>query len=419
LDLSTGSVTTLRQLPLSRLGHLVPPLIEHAALVALIPITPDSQWSAKAAWDIARIAARDGRRVALVDLCLEHPMLHETVGLKATEGIVDAFEYGVSLNKAAHEVTGVFIIPAGSETAHPAEVYAHPRWPKLQAGFRSEGALLLALLPLSGLQQLSATPDGAIVLAPEGVGAEFSLERETPLLGVVRDRWLPSHQRVSPPPMLVPPIVQDEPRRGRRFVLAALLLAALAVGGWALARARESAIVPLPPTPQPSPTSTNLHQPPQPPAPPPRLDTLGWTVQLAAYASVDKALAHADRLSADAGVPALVTPVPQSGTGPVWYRVLAGSYVTRAAAGIARAELWHKGIAAEGVGDLLLAPYSYHAAAGASLENLRRRGLPAVRWSNGVILLGAFEAPDQAAFTQAALKRAGVRANLLPRMGTP
>jgi len=114
-----------------------------------------------------------------------------------------------------------------------------------------------------------------------------------------------------------------------------------------------------------------------------------------------------------------VTPVLQSGSGPVWYRVLAGSYATRSAAGSARADLWHRGIASEGVGDLLLAPYSYHAPAGASLDTLRHRGLPAVRWSNGVILLGAFVAPEQAAYTQTALKRAGVRANLLPRMGTP
>src|SRR6266516_1860084 len=327
LDLPTVTVSTFRQLPLSRLGHLVPPLIDGAALVALMPVTDDLQWAAKAAWDIGRIAARDGRRVALVDLCLEHPALHEITGLASTEGIVDAFEYGVSLNKAAHEVTGVFIIPAGSVTANPAEVYGHARWRKLHAGFRSEGALLLAFLPASGLAQLAADPDGVIVLAPA--------------------------------------------------------------------------------------PSSRLPAPPKP-------DTLGWTIQLAAYASMDKALAHADRLAADAGVPALVTPVPQSGNrGTVWYRVLAGSYATRAAAGNARAQLWRRSIVAEGIGDLLLAPYSYHAPAGATLDMLRRRGLPAVRWSNGVILLGAFAAPDQAAFTQAALKRAGVRANLLPRMGTP
>jgi hypothetical protein len=144
-------------------------------------------------------------------------------------------------------------------------------------------------------------------------------------------------------------------------------------------------------------------------------------VQLAAYATLDKALAYADRLSADAGIPALVTPVPQSNgpKSPVWYRVLAGSYATRAAAATARGKMWHRGIAAEGIGDLLLAPYSYHVPAGTSLESLRRRGLPAVRWTNGTILLGAFEAPDQAAYTQTALTRARVRANLFPRMGIP
>ena len=423
-----------RQLPLSRLGHLVPPLVDGAALVALMPLTNDLPWAAKAAWDIARIAARDGRRVALVDLCLEQPTLHETVGLKATEGIVDVFEYGVSLNKAAHEVTGVFIIPAGSDTARPAEVYAHVRWPKLQAGFRSEGALLLALLPPSGLAQFSATPDGVLALAPEGLPAGFALARDLPLLGVVRDRWLPSGggggPRVSPSPTPVP--VPAEPRRGPRPAFVALLVVALAVGGWALlARAREAFIAPPPPAappaqpppapPRTAPTSsapaTKVHALHPGPAPA-RLDTLGWTVQLAAYASLDKALAYADRLAADAGMPALVTPVPQTGKGPVWYRVVAGSYATRAAAGTARAQLWRRGVTAEGVGDLLFAPYSYHAPAGASLDMLRRRGLPAVRWSNGVILLGAFEAPEQAAVTKAALKRAGVRANLLPRMGT-
>jgi len=411
-------VTTQRQLPLSRLGHLVPPLIDGAALIALIPITEDLPWAAKAAWDIARIAARDGRRVALVDLCLEHPVLHETVGLQATEGIVDAFEYGVSLNKAAHEVTGVFIIPAGSETAHPAEMWAHERWRKLHAGFRSEGALLIALIPQKGLTQLSATPDGAIVLAPEGLGAEFVLGRDVPLLGVVRDRWLPSNPRVSPP--LIPIPVGEAPRRSSRLVVALLILAALAASGWALARAREAFVAAPPAAPAvTSTTSTTIHQPPPPPPAQPALDTLGWTIQLAAYASLDKALGHADRLSADAGVPALVTPVPQTGSGPVWYRVLAGSYATRAAAGTARANLWRKGVASTGVGDLLLAPYSYHAPAGTSLDSLRHKGLPAVRWSNGVILLGAFEAPEQAAYTQGQLRRAGVRANLLPRMGTP
>ncbi len=412
-------MTTYRQLPLSRLGHLIPPLVDGQALVALLTTTADLPWAAKAAWDIARIAAREGRRVALVDLHLEQPALHEIVGLQATEGIVDAFEYGVSLNKAAHEVTGVFFIPAGSDTAQASELFAHDRWRKLQAGFRSEGALLLAFLSEAGLAQLAAVPDGLIVLAPEGLSETFVNARDIPLLGVVRDRWLPSTG--SPPPSAQP--ASPPRRRGVRAALVALLIAALAVGGWALlAGARESFIAPPAPPPPLRPLAAPPRVAPEKPVRPPaqpRADTLGWTVQLAAYATLDKALAHADRLAADDGLAALVTPVPQSngGKSPVWYRVLAGSYATRPAAAAARAKMWRRGIVAEGIGDLLLAPYSYHVPTGSSLDSLRRRGLPAVRWSNGNILLGAFEAPEQAAFTQAALTRAHVRANLLPRMG--
>jgi hypothetical protein len=403
-----------RQLPLSRLGHLIPPLVDGQALVALVPLTEDLAWAAKAAWDIARIAARDGRRVALVDLHLEQPggALHQLVGLSPTEGIVDAFEYGVSLTKAAHEVTGVFVIPSGSETASPDQVYAHPRWPKLQAGFRSEGALLLVFVSRAGLSQLSAVADGAIVLAPEGLGPRFNLGRDVPLLGVARDRWLPSGHRISSPPAAAPGIPVTPPRRrGLYAAVAALLLAGLAVGGWALlAGARESFIAPPPP---PLPVRTI-----EPPAPPPvPLDTLGWTVQLAAYASLPKALAYADHLG-ESGVTGLVSPVPQKEGGPVWYRVLAGSYATRADAANARSELWRRGIAAEGIGDLLRAPYSYRAPAGVSVDSLRARGLPAVLWGvDRQVTIGAFESPEQAALTAAALKRAGVRANLLPRMG--
>ena len=227
--------------------------------------------------------------------------------------------------------------------------------------------------------------DGVFALAPEGLAPSFALPRDVPLLGVVRDRWLPSNPRLSPPAMPVP--IAEQPRRGLRVAVGALVVAGLAVGGWALlARARESAAVPrppaatVPPAPATSTPSTNLHHPPPPPV---RLDTLGWTVQLAAYASLDKALAHADRLAADAGVPALVTPVPQGGKGPMWYRVLAGSYATRAAAGTARASLWRRGLAAEGVGDLVLAPYSYHAPAGASTGHGSHIWRPALRRRRG------------------------------------
>jgi hypothetical protein len=417
--------TSPRQLPLSRLGHLIPPLVESQALVALVPTTADLVWAAKAAWDIARIAARGGRRVALVDLGVEEPALHQTVGLTPSDGIVDAFEYGVSLAKAAHEVDGVFFIGAGSYTASAGDLYAHARWRKLQAGFRSEGALLLLFISATGLGKLSAVADGAIVLAPEGldpasaVGQELAavVERGTPILGVARDRWMPTP---SATPTFDPLPDPSHRPRGARAAVVTLVLAGAAVGGWALfATATGSFLTPsrepAPATPAATPVPRDDSTAAA--APPPRADTLGWTIQLAAYGTAAKALAHADQLADETGIAALVTPVQQSGAGTVWYRVLAGSYASREAAAAARDELWRRGTAARGIGDLLRAPYSFAPATDTSLAGLRRRGLPAVRWRSRV-LIGAFETPEQAAFTEATLTRARVRATLLPRVGT-
>jgi len=118
---------TLRPLPRSRLANLIPALVESQALIALVPATGDLKWAAHAAWDVARAAVVGDRRVSLVDLWIEEPRLHEAVGLAPSDGIVDAFEYGVSLTKAAHQVDGVFFIAAGSYTATPGEVFGHER----------------------------------------------------------------------------------------------------------------------------------------------------------------------------------------------------------------------------------------------------------------------------------------------------
>src|SRR3989475_11079651 len=204
---------TARALPRSRLGNLIPGLVEAQALVALVPAAGDLKWAAAAAWDVARAAAQHGRRVARVGLWIEDPSLHEVVGLAPTEGIVDAFEYGVSLTKAAHEVDHVFFIAAGAYTAHPGDVFGHERWKKLHGGFRVEGALLLLYLSAGALPGLSAVPDGLIVLSPDGFEPESSigqgigaaLERGIPLVGVVRGRWTPESDVHAATPLVSHP----------------------------------------------------------------------------------------------------------------------------------------------------------------------------------------------------------------------
>jgi len=424
-----------RPLPRSRLDALVPSLLTGQALVALVPATGDHAWAAGAAWDVARAAARGDRRVALVDLWLERPTLHEVVGLSPAEGIVDAFEYDVSLNKAAHEVDRVFFIAAGTVTAHAGDLFANPRWRKLHGGFRSEDALLLLYLSAGALARLSTVPDGLIVLSADGYEPESSIgqgitaamERGIPLLGVVRERWTPlatpapDPRAIAPPPGRISAAVRPglragvSHRRTRPVVIAATLVAGTA-GGWALlARGAEhrapNAAVRAAPTPTPAPA-------PAPPAPSqPRVDSLAWTVQLAAYARLDRALALADRLTAERITP-FVTPVtlgPRRG-GTVWYRVLAGGYRTRDSAVAVRATLWNRRLAQRGQGDVLRAPYSY-AVSGTTPDELRARGIPALaRDGDGRLLVGALETPEQGGVLEARLKRAGVRAKLVTRM---
>lgn len=389
---------TLRPLPRSRLEQLVPSLVHGQALVALVPVTGNLRWAAAAAWDVARAAARAGRRVALVDLWMEEPLLHEIVRVEPNDGIVDAFEYGVSLNKAAHEVDGVFFIPAGSYPASAADVLANPRWPKLQAGFRSEDALLLLYLSADALARLSAAPDGVMALAPEGLEPDSATARALaarPFLGVVRER--------GPAPTPPRRDVTPAPRRASRSrtLVTALGLATVAAGTWVLfarsaERLPEEAAVAAPAVPR---------------------DTAPWTVQLAAYGTPEGALGHADALLAD-GVKALVAPIVLSGSTTVWYRVLAAGYASRDSALQGRAALWASGAAPDGQGDLLRAPYSLSLPLSAEPDSLRRLGVPVTRWSDGRVFLGAFETPEQAALAEALLARAGTPAALVTRTGT-
>ena len=403
---------TLRPLPRSRLANLIPALVESQALIALVPATGDLKWAAHAAWDVARAAVVGDRRVSLVDLWIEEPRLHEAVGLAPSDGIVDAFEYGVSLTKAAHQVDGVFFIAAGSYTATPGEVFGHERWKKLHGGFRAEGALLLLYLSAGALARLSTIPDGLIVLSPDGFEPESSigqgilaaLERGMPLLGVVREHWTPA-------PAHSAPAAQPRRRRAARPAVVAVTLAAGAAGGWGLLR--REAEPPAPP-PVPARASSAVLAPPHRPL---HTDTLAWTVQIAAFGTLPKALGLADRVAAfEPG--AFVTPVPL-GRRSVWYRVLAGPYPTRDSAAAGRAALWRRGAIPKGQGDLLRAPYSFALARAADVDSLRRLGVPAVRGRAGrPTLVGAFESPEQAAVARARLKRAGVRATLITRVET-
>jgi len=237
-----------------------------------------------------------------------------------------------------------------------------------------------------------------------------ALSRGATLLGTVREGW-------TPPPQLrhqsLPPATGAS--RRRRAVLLVLGTMLAVAGGWALF-ARSAEVPrhprrPAPASPVPAPRAATT-------IPTPRADSAAWTVQLAAYGTLERALAHADRLTAEHGG-AFVSPIALDAAGTVWYRVLVGAYATRDSAAAGRASLWRRGLVRRGQGNLLRAPYSFTLAATGDLAGLRGRGVPAVIGSaGGRILIGAFETPEQAALAGTQLKRAGVHATLVIRTGT-
>lgn len=409
---------TLRVLPRSRLDRVVPPLVRECALVALVPVTDDPRWAAEMAWNVARASAASGpgarRAVALVDLCLETPILHDVKQLDPAPGIAEAITADVSLNEVARDVEGVNFVPTGSDIPDPVLVRGSARWGRLQAGFRNEGALLLVYLPAERLEELGATPDGVLALAPNGVDLGSlegrallaARERGIELLGVVRERW----STAAPAPT-------GTARRSTRPMVVAVV-AVLAIGGAAILATAKGAFRSgrLPP-------GRLTSQPPA-PAPPPAAVTLpmiaplasgAWTLQLAAYGAPERALAHADRLVAES-VPALVSPLAPDASGAVWYRVQTGVYADREAAMAARATYWRRGIAARGEGKPLLAPYSLALLRADDGGRLRTLGFTGLRWgAHGPVLVGAFEHPEQAVVAQAQLDRAGIPTTLFTR----
>jgi hypothetical protein len=403
------------------LDRLVPPLLRDGALIALVPATDDTRWAAEAAWSVARAAAVGSqskrRAVALVDLCLDAPYLHLARQVAPAPGINDAFSSEGPLSDVARDVDGVHFLPAGTPTQDRTGVLAAARWRRLQAGFRSEGALLLVCLPAESLPAFGAEPDGVLALAPGGVDLGTAhgrallaaRERGIDLIGVVRERWS------APTPA---------PRPTRRRVASPQLLAFAAVAaivGTVVLSSSDGA----PSGPGVSRVSFGTAQAPifaEPASTPDpslpalaRGDSGGWTLQLAAYGAPERAQSHVDRL-VSAGLPAFVSPLAPDASGAVWYRVLAGAYADRQAATAARASLWQRGLAARGEGKALFAPYSLVLAHPADAGRLRAAGLAGIRWgTRNAVLVGAFEHPEQATIAAAQLQRSGVATTLVTR----
>jgi len=463
---------TAPQLVEAQIEREIPGIVAGAAVVALVPATELKGWAAEMAWRVARAAAAGGRRTALVDGFVDAPTLHTVAGAGNEEGLVDAFEYGASLNRIVQEQpeASLFFIPAGTYNSDARGMMTNPRWRRLSAGFRHEEALLLLYVAAEHLDTLAAEPDGMIVLSPQGLdlavadapAVAAAVGRGLPLLAVVAEEEVLAGGRATAaePALLTADTVEsprpeeagEEPRPALRprggsapmqmlvdgqpaglpwkgILLALLVLAVLAA--IALVMLRPESLRSFMPRAAPAADSLaragldSARLPP--PAPPPAVESLPWAVQVAATRTLAAALSVADSLEADT-VPTVVAPIRLAQRGAV-FRVYAGPYASPARADSVLRRLRARGAVAAQAGSVDSVPLSVALAAGLTAEaaraeraRLRTAGVPVflLRQADGAYRLyaGAYGAATQAVLLQDLLTPTGAAGDLVPRVGS-
>jgi hypothetical protein len=423
---------TPREVTPTHFPNLAATLFADCTVIALTPATNDVAWAATATWSAARAVARAGRRVGLIDLSLERPVLHEGARDTADEGIVDAFTFGVSMGHVAREQEpDLYFISVGSIPTDPNEVWANARWQRLARGFHQEGAALLLFVPPAVLPRLNLELDGLVVLspvayAPDGLtfpGIGERLKQGTRLIAIVcNERSVP---RPTPPPArrrsrgMRPSPMRPAVRPAVVVAvgvigLAAVLAVALGVGSDEAGGGAEGA------------GATGGVGAAAAPAPSDPGDSLFYSVQIAAFSQADQAAAYAEDFDAVDG--ATVSPV-QLGRQGLWFRVVVGAFATAGDADSLLRAWWQRGTVERPNGTILRTPHALLVEHNASPEaaretaqGLRRQGVAAyivpAPDGSALVLVGAFETPDQAGAADSLLRLTGLQTTLAYRMGT-
>jgi len=147
--------------------------------LAVTPFARADGWADRAVVAVAKAWAREELRIFLMDLGLDSPSLHKTMGLLNREGVSDAFLYGASVQRIAQPALddAIFFAPAGTVTADPEQVLAHPRWDDLAGGFSEADATLLLFLPtdIAGAEQILSRATDILFIAGEEESADEHL----------------------------------------------------------------------------------------------------------------------------------------------------------------------------------------------------------------------------------------------------
>lgn len=432
------------------------------AVVALLVAESDRRWAAETALALSAAWARSGRRIVLADLHLENPVLHELTGDDNLEGVVDVFLYGASIARSARPVDGrgFYLIPTGTYTPDVGEIYRHPRWPKLVAGFREVNASLVLFAPAEGadLDALSRWASEVIVLGaprdPASLGplavagvpvrahiiepqdaVRAPAASGAPIAPVIVEEVRDDDELHLPPP---PPRPGPRRRRAALVVWLALGIVALATAGYLVGSLRPD-LLPWAASAVQRPDTALAVAPPMTavPAPPTRQgEALPYSVQVIAFQSLPAAL---ERFAVDRErvTTAPVILAPEEIDGILYYKILAGAAADTAAARRLKEKLVTDGVVDEedaaGAWTLVqsaplafeLGEYPNQESARAAADSLLTRRVPtysvAVPYSDSTrrwqMYAGAYRDSVSAEAMRGLLRSAGLTPPLVARTG--
>lgn len=434
---------------------------------AVVVVGSDATATAEVALGIARTQAQH-RRVAVADMFGDAPPLQALITSDDPHGVVDSFQYGVSLNRIAHQVPDageLFIMPSGTGPLDYEELFASPRWRKLAAGFGEVGALLLIVAPAGAAQvsALVAATDGAVLV---GDTVPPDLPVAASLAWIRPRRTAPMSVAISlPPAQSLPTGIEVIARRELWTRYAGPGAGLLAVAGLAWlalwfarrpmasepAGGRRPSIATAVAGRRPAPGADSLarlladsvHRDsvardsaarayviPSDSFPTPAVADARDSATAAAYAVLLE-----ETLTKSGAILTLeqkfrTVPTTTFGVNPRtrFFPVFAGAFTARAGADSLLAALRQRQVLGAGTGSVVVTPYAYlvqsdvpAAAAAARVAVLRASGHPvyALKQPNGTMHLyfGAYATPQQAALALPELRKAKLTPTLVYRVG--
>jgi len=129
-------------------GLLLPPE-QGGEFVAFVADPRLREWAPSALFSLARGWSQRGRACLVVDADFAGPSLPPGSGVTPREGLSDALFYGASVERVTMDLPSqpFDLIPAGTVVPDAAQAWAHDAWTHLLAQFRSEGRVVLLLVP--------------------------------------------------------------------------------------------------------------------------------------------------------------------------------------------------------------------------------------------------------------------------------